>query len=116
MFRDWLEKTLALQREAYQTDPPALRGEERAEYLRWNVLAADDELHEFLNETHWKPWGKNQGELKDRGKAVEELVDALHFVANLLCALEVTDAELSQLYEAKMYVNRQRMASKTYVG
>lgn len=116
MFDNWLEKTLELQRSAYGTNPPALKGEKRAEYIRWNVLAAVDELTEFLNETQWKPWAKDQGVINDYDAATEELVDVLHFVANLLCVLEVNDDLLTWMYEEKMKVNATRQESGDYRG
>lgn len=116
MFNEWLRRTLLLQRVAYGIDPPELVGPARAEYTRWNVLAAIDELTEFLNETQWKPWAEGQGEINDRDAAMEELVDTLHFVGNLLCMLSVTDEELDVIYAKKMLVNAQRQESGTYRG
>ena len=107
-FGDWLSETLALQRGSFGTDPPTLEGVERAEYVRWNVLAAVDELTEFLNEVQWKPWAKAQGAIFDRSAAVEELVDVMHFIANLLCTLGVDGDELSARYLEKMGVNARR--------
>ena len=107
-FGDWLNETLDLQRSAFDTNPPELEGIARADYVRWNVLAAVDELTEFLNEVQWKPWAKAQGAVFDRGAAVGEIVDVMHFIANLLCTLGVTGEELTNAYLEKMGVNKQR--------
>ncbi len=115
-FDEWLSETLDLQRSAFKTDPPTLSGEDRAEYLRWNVLAAKVELSEFLGEIRWKPWARDQGEIKDRSAAVEEIVDVMHFLANCLVTLEVDGDELSAGYRHKMQVNDDRQASGDYRG
>ena len=110
LFGTWLEETLDLQRTVYDTNPPGLTGRERAEYIRTNVLAATDELHEFLGEIQWKPWANEEGDIPHRDAAVIEIVDALHFVGNLLTMLNVTDEELSAVYQLKMHENWQRQA------
>lgn len=108
LFDEWLEVTRVLQRTWYAADPQSLEGEARAEYVRWNVLAADHELHEFLDHIQWKPWSSRQGELRDRDDAVEELVDTLHFVANLLLVLDVDGDELNEVYQRKVELNSAR--------
>lgn len=115
MFHDWLTRTEELQRRAYGTKPSTKEGEERVEYIRWNVLAAMRELGETLNEFRGrKPWQTKRddaGEFKSRDAYVEELVDVMHFIGNLLCAAGVTDAELSRVYADKMAVNAARQAT-----
>lgn len=115
-FQEWLERTLELQRTTYKTNPPALEGEARAEYVRWNVLAAIDELTEFLDDFGWKPWAVNQGEIKDRPHAIEEIVDVMHFIANLLCVLDTSGDELDVIYRHKMAVNAARQQTGSYTG
>jgi hypothetical protein len=108
LFGTWLTETLDLQIDAYGVDPGELTGGAFAEFIRWNVLAADHELHEFMDHTQWKPWSNRRGEIRDRDGAVEELVDVLHFIANLSVAMGITTAELNRVYEHKMAVNKQR--------
>jgi dUTPase-like protein len=109
-FEQWIESTLSLQRRAFGIDPPTLQGEDLANYIRWNVLACEDELHEFLQECPiWKPWSKSQ--VVNTEAAVNELVDALHFIANLLVALGVTGTELGDKYRQKQEVNLMRQLS-----
>lgn len=99
-------RTRVLQREAYGADPANLAGKEREDYVRWNVLAAEDELHEALGEISWKPWAKS--EFFNREQFVGELVDVLHFVGNLLAVAQVTGPELSARYSSKQSKNRDR--------
>lgn len=90
-------------------DPGALTGEERAEYVRSMVLAATDELHEAMHEVAWKPWKVDQGEIRDRPAYIEELVDVMHFIANLLLVVDADGEEVSQMYEHKMRTNMERL-------
>ncbi len=117
-FGSWLMRTARLQRESYATDPEALEGDEFAEFLRFNALAAYVELGEALQHIPWKPWAKRRGRpvQQDRRDIIEEYVDVLHFIGNMLVALRVTDHELSTEYERKMSVNRKRMADGQYQG
>ena len=124
LFGDWIEKTRALQVDAYGQDPADLEGEELANFLRWNFLASQVELAESLAELPWKPWSEKHraraerfrgtyGVMPDaehiaRNAAVEEIVDVLHFVANILCALECDDGELNERYLFKMKINADR--------
>lgn len=116
MFNDWLMTTRVLQRQSFGVDPATLEGAELAAYIRWNVLAAIDELMEMLHEVDWKPWTVTEDGIRNPQAFRGEGVDVLHFVANLLVAGRCTDAELSALYEAKQQTNRKRMASGTYDG
>ena len=108
---DWLRKTRELQTEAYGTDPHSLTGREQASYITWNHTATVLELSEMLEETRWKPWATlNEGDpvIPDKAAYIKECVDALHFIANMLVAGQVTDEELWDSYRAKMEVNRER--------
>lgn len=125
LFGDWISRTRELQVRAYGSDPGALTGEPWANFMRWNFLAAMAELAESLAELPWKPWSaKHRARLEDprnvedmareieaRDRAVEEIVDVLHFAANILCALECSDEELNERYEAKMALNAARQES-----
>jgi len=112
-FHDFLQRQGTLQATAYNRSPAAMAGEDRVEFVRWNVLAGAKELMEMLDEVAgWKPWdtvhrGANAGSI-DRDKFIEEGVDVLHFVANLLLTVGCTDRELSEVYVAKQRTNRER--------
>jgi dimeric dUTPase (all-alpha-NTP-PPase superfamily) len=112
LFSRWLTETAELQRTHYDYDP---RGDDNFEhwinYIREQTLAAFVELGEFISELKWKPWGKLKKfpTISERQHAVEEIVDVLHFVANALHALGVTDSELDREYLRKMQINRDRV-------
>lgn len=75
--------------------------------MTFNHSALVIELSEFMQEVGWKDWAAPRGWV-NRDNAIKELVDAGHFLANLLCALDVSDAEWEYAYRAKQEVNRQR--------
>lgn len=113
LFNEWLKKTRQLQDEVYNVDYELLHGEDSEsinaliEYLRWNMLAIDDELAEVRKAISWKPWQHDEP-YADRKEIVKECVDVLHFVANILCAAGATDEELDAEYLAKMQKNADR--------
>jgi hypothetical protein len=113
LFKDWLKETRELQIGSFGTDPAQLDGADRVEYVRWNVLAAHDELSEVLGEISWKPWAS--ASFFNRDEYIGEVVDVLHFAANLLVAAGCTDEELDARYTAKMQKNRDRQAA-SYTG
>lgn len=110
LFEGWLGETHKLQKESYNTDPSQLEGKDRDYYLMWNNLAARDELSEALSEHSWKPWSSTVGAL-NRKEYISEIVDSLHFHANMLIAVGCSDEELNAAYTAKMDKNRARMAN-----
>lgn len=87
--------------------------EERIEFIRWNVLALTDELHEALNEVGWKPWATSRHVNEEL--FMKEMVDAFHFFMNLVMAGAPRGLDLETIvhtfitgYWAKRQVNRQR--------
>ena len=109
----WLESTVALQREAYGFE---WHGDESAgeiaSSLKDNLLAAMVELSgEVPREFHWKYWSHTEP-FVNRVTLLYELVDVLHFIANMLIAIGVDDEELEIAYKAKQKINRQRQADK----
>jgi hypothetical protein len=119
LFNEWLGNTKKLQTEAYKIDYSKFEGQSPEslnniiEYLRWNMLAIDDELAEIRKEISWKPW-QHDDPYVNREAVVKECVDVLHFVANIICAVGGTDEQLDAYYVNKMEVNRQRQL-KGYV-
>lgn len=105
-FTQWLESTRELQVKAFGQVPEELQGDELKNWFMMNVLAATDELHEFLNEVPWKPW--SSGMQINRDAAIGELVDCMHFIANLLATLSCTGEELTHRYQLKQVKNAQR--------
>lgn len=111
-FTSWLESTRRLQTYLTDTDPSQLEGEALNQYVKDMTLSAQVELAEFLQSTYWKPWGRHDGASKfGRDETIEELVDVLHFVANLLVAMRVDGDHLTDVYQAKQLVNRARRAA-----
>lgn len=113
LFNSWLHKTRKLQEEAYKVDYESLLSDtpdginSLVEYIRWNMLAIDDELAEVRKAISWKPWQHDEP-YADRKEILKECVDVLHFVANILCAAGATDEELDKEYLAKMQKNADR--------
>lgn len=109
-FDEWLLHTQRLQTLSFRVDPAVLEGDAFTDYVRHNVLAAQVELGEFIQELPWKPWKLDTGRpnAEARARAVEELVDVLHFIANLLVVLRVPADELERVYGHKQGVNRKR--------
>jgi hypothetical protein len=113
LFNNWLGQTRRLQKDAYSVDYSVLNSDrpenlnQLIEYIRWNMLAIDDELAEVRKAISWKPW-QHDDPYADRKEIVKECVDVLHFVANILCAAGATDEELDAEYLAKMQKNADR--------
>jgi hypothetical protein len=106
---NWLASTRALQEESFGQDLSS-RGDpdEFADAIVMNHTALIVELSEFMQEVGWKNWATPRGWV-NRDAAVGELVDAAHFLANLLVRLDVTDTEWQERYQHKQEVNRTRM-------
>jgi hypothetical protein len=104
---NWLASTRTLQEEYFNRRFPIDDPDEFADYVTMNHSALVIELSEFMQEVGWKDWATPRGWV-NRDAAVKELVDAAHFLANLLCALEVTDEEWERHYRDKQEVNRNR--------
>ena len=85
-FSNALDAQLELQKNAYGNDPSTLETNEQLDWIRWNTLALEDELHEALAETGWKPWAKSKH--VNRDAFVGELVDAFHFFMNLMLVVD----------------------------
>jgi len=113
LFGKWLEATSKLQQDCYNVDYAKLHSDDHdslravIEYLRWNMLAIDDELAEVRKAISWKPW-QHDDPYVDRREVLKECVDVLHFVANIICAVGGTDEELNAEYLAKMQKNADR--------
>lgn len=75
-------------------------------YINIMALALEDEIHEALRETPWKPWKKNQTMNQENYK--KELVDAFHFFMNMCIAGNVTANDLYNGYIEKNKENHER--------
>jgi dimeric dUTPase (all-alpha-NTP-PPase superfamily) len=102
-----LAAQLELQKNSFGQDPTKdLDGEQKLEWVRWNVLALEDELHELLAETGWKPWAKSRH--INRDAYISELVDAFHFMMNLMLVVDCTAEEFLEKYFEKRGINAKR--------
>lgn len=105
----WLRSTVDLQGDAFGEEFPKT-GEDLGAWVRTNVTALIAELGEALKEIGWKTWSTGQGYV-NRPAFLGEIVDAGHFLANLLVAVGVTDDEWEAAYQRKQQVNRDRQAT-----
>lgn len=108
----WLESTRILQEEAYDVNFSRFttNPDELADSIIENHTALIVELSEFMNEVGWKTWSTPRGWV-NHDAAVGELVDAAHFLANILVRLGVTDEEWERRYQRKQEINRNRQRS-----
>jgi hypothetical protein len=107
--QNWLDNQRQLQVHAYHQDPRFLKGDGRADYGLWNVLALTDELHEALLELKWKPWlTEGRGDWVNRDAFVGELIDAMHFLGNLFLLAGATGSEITERYIQKLALNAHR--------
>lgn len=106
----WLESTYALQRESFGMNLPlAPNTNYLADYVTTNHSALVIEAGELMAEFGWKPWAQPRGWV-NRENALKEAVDVAHFLANILCAIGVTDQEWEDAYRKKQEVNRRRQS------
>ena len=108
-----LDAQRALQVNSFKNDPATLTDEGAVEWIRWNTLALEDELHEALAEVGWKPWATSKH--VNREAFIAELVDAWHFFMNLMLVVDCTAEEFADRYFAKHQLNAERQA-KGYDG
>lgn len=113
LFGNWLAETKELQEQFYGKEFKDFDDWELVDWVRINVLAAEDELHEALGEISWKPWAR--ASYFHREAFLGEIVDVLHFVGNLCVGAGISDAELNEAYLEKMERNRERQRSN-YTG
>lgn len=107
-FQEALDAQHQLQINSFGNDPKTLDDEAKLEWIRWNMLALMDELHEALAETGWKPWAKSKHVARDA--YVSELVDAFHFLMNLMLVVDCDADEFLAKYFEKRGINVQRQA------
>lgn len=78
------------------------------EFIKDNVLGAESELHELLDETGWKPWTTSWHINVDAARS--EWIDVWHFMMNIANKLGMTEDMIVRMYYEKHAVNRQRQA------
>lgn len=110
---DRLEEMLKLQEQLQikysGSSPRFFDDEDSVAFIRTMVLATEDELHEALRETPWKPWSKRTEWTNDeQDRFMDELVDAWHFFMNLMLAVDMNAEELFKRYLRKNGINHDR--------
>jgi NTP pyrophosphatase (non-canonical NTP hydrolase) len=85
------------------------------EYIRWNILALEDELHEALGETYWKPWADMPPGFKDKNRYIGEIADVMHHLINLCLAAGMSSDDLMAAFEKKNRRNHERI-EEGYTG
>lgn len=100
------DSQLDLQKNVYGVNPSELSDVDKMEFIRSMILACTDELHEALNETGWKPWATSNHINDEAFK--NELVDAWHFMMNLMLVIDMNATELYKRYLAKRAKNIKR--------
>lgn len=108
MMQEALDAQHKLQIDSFGNDPKSLTDDQKVEWIRWNVLALEDELHEALQEVGWKPWAKSKH--VNRDAYISELVDAFHFLMNLMLVVDCSADEFLDKYFEKRKVNQKRQA------
>lgn len=109
LFGTWIAQTKELQESHYNMKFDNMSQDELERWFLVNAYSAAEEIHEAGGEVSWKPWAKS--EFFHREAFLGEIVDALHFIGNLLAGAQVTDEELNEAYLEKMQRNRERQES-----
>lgn len=107
--RQMMELQFALQREL-GTDIEKMTPTELMAFVREQVLACEDELHEALQETGWKTWAKNPHINEEAFRA--ELIDAWQFLMNLMWVAGMTPEMLFVGHAKKVTKNFKRHQDK----
>lgn len=101
-----MELQRSLQEDCYHTDFAGMDNEQRIAFIRQNILALEDELHEALREVGWKSWAKTK--YIHQTRLQEELTDALHFMLSLLLVANMDSDDVYNRYIVKNQINRRR--------
>jgi len=102
-----------LQQRSYGYDVTQMETADLVEYVRWNVLALEDELHEALSEVSWKPWARSM--YVNRVPLLGELIDAAHFLNNIWLAVAQLDPEESAALFVQMYWDKNKRNAQRQV-
>lgn len=96
-----------LQRDTYLLDFREMGNEERIVQVKEMKLALEAELQEMLDEVGWKPWASSRFVNAEAMRG--ELIDALHFLLNLMILAGFRDwEEVEAAYLKKRNINAQR--------
>lgn len=95
-----------LQRDAYGIAYESMNTDEKIAAIKDMVLALTDELHEALAEVGWKPWATSRHIHTEALRG--ELIDAYHFLMNLMLIAGMTDEDVDRMYREKNRRNLER--------
>lgn len=95
-----------LQRDAYGIAYDSMNTDEKIAAIKDMVLALTDELHEALAEVGWKPWATSRHIHTEDFRG--ELIDAYHFLMNLMLIAGMTDEDVDRMYREKNRRNLER--------
>lgn len=111
-----LEKQLQLQLKIIKRDPRDLDGAELMEYICMNMLSLEDELHEAMKECGWKPWATEK--YMNREAFMKELVDAWHFLMNMMLAISPgrLPLDIAKEFATKYYEKNRINAERQTAG
>lgn len=101
------------ERLGYDIDNMTLQ--ERAKYIKENLLWATDELHEMLHEIPYsKDWSSKYDQMSDEELlnqiqlSKEEYIDFIHFAFNIALGLGMDEEEILKMYKEKNKLNYRR--------
>lgn len=96
-------------------DLDSMNFQERAKYIKEQILWSTDELHEMLHELPFaKDWSTKYYKMTPEQiqhqlcLSKEEFIDFLHFAVNIALALDLTEEEIIRLYKEKNKINYER--------
>lgn len=81
--------------------------DERIQFIKDMMLALADEIHEALGEVSWKPWQTGR-QYVNYDAYNGELIDAFHFLMNLVLAGNLTGEDVVRMYREKREINARR--------
>lgn len=113
---EFFERQNRLQIESFKGEPALMQGQELIEFIRWNVLALEDELHEALAEVVWKPWSSAPPDFINSAAFIKELVDAFHFLMNLVLAATHSADEAAEIFTDLYFKKADRNAERQTEG
>jgi dimeric dUTPase (all-alpha-NTP-PPase superfamily) len=109
---DFLADMFELQAELNQrigVDTTALPEDKKPEWILNYCRAMTQELAELTDSVPWKWWAKYQ--TFDKQNARVEVIDLFHFLISLAQTLDMSAADVHDLYCRKHRVNQQRQES-----
>ncbi len=103
---DMLESIFKLQKEYMKMIEGNRMGKSREERISQLCTAIIHEACELQDLTNWKWWKSSIG--FDEEKAMEELIDILHFVVQIAIELGMDARDVLNIYTRKNIINRER--------